>query len=46
MVSISKIGTPSVHVGSHKKDQLTKLVICDITLNELLFSFMFAPLQI
>ena len=31
----SKIGTHSVHVGSRKKDQLTKLVICDITLNAL-----------
>ena len=38
-----KIGTRSVHVGSHKKDQLTKLVICDITLNALFFPFMFAP---
>ena len=24
-----KIGTHSVHVGSRKKDQLTKLVICE-----------------
>ena len=38
-----KIGTHSVHVGSCKKDQLTKLVICDITLNALFFPFMFAP---
>ena len=38
-----KIGTHSVHVSSRKKDQLTKLVICDITLNALSFPFMFAP---
>ena len=38
-----KIGTHCVHVGSRKKDQLTKLVICDITLNTSFFPFMFAP---
>ena len=38
-----KIGTRSVHVGSRKKDQLTKLVICEITLNALFFPFMFSP---
>ena len=41
-----KIGTHSVHVGSRKKDQLTKLVICDITLNALFFPFIFPRLQI
>ena len=39
----SKNRYASVHVGSHKKDQLTKLVICDITLNALFCPFMFAP---
>ena len=38
-----KIGTRSVHVGSRKKDQLAKLVICEITLNALFFPFMFSP---
>ena len=38
----TKIGT-RVHVGSCKKDQLTKLVIWGITLNALFFPFMLAP---
>ena len=45
-ITIIKIGTHSVHVGSPKKDQLselTKLVIWDITLNALCFPFMFSP---
>ena len=45
-MQVKKIGTHSVHVCSCKKDQLTELVICDITLNALgffFFSFMFAP---
>ena len=41
--SSKKIGTPSVHVGSRKKDQLTKLVICEITLTALFFPFKFSP---
>ena len=42
-ITVIRIGTHSVRVGSHKKDQLTKLVICDITLNALFFPVMFAP---
>ena len=38
-MQVKKIGTHSVHVCSCKKDQLTELVICDITLNALGFFF-------
>ena len=37
------MGTHSVHVGSRKKDQLTKLVIWGITLNALFFSIYVCP---